>query len=324
MPDVIDLSNRRANMAYVGETPWHGLGQSLTVGQPIEVWVEEAGMDWTVERSRVVYRWGEERGQVRAIENQHVLWRSDTKLDLGIVSNRFQPVQPRETLEFYRNLLVAEGGNYQLETAGCLEGGRKLWSMARAAEPVSVGNDKVYPYLLFVTANDGTMATRVYHTSVRVVCMNTLQMSFGDQDTGVSVRHSTRFDADVVKAQLGLTRDYVAEFAAMVEDLASKRVSMDTAAEVVTEVYGVRDAQGNVTNEDHLSRVATKIAAIMRTGPGADLSTARNSAWGVLNAITRFEDFEARARSNENRFRSSQFGEGAKRKAEATRLLLAA
>jgi hypothetical protein len=33
------------NMAYVGETPWHQLGNVLPPKQPIEVWAEKAG--WT-------------------------------------------------------------------------------------------------------------------------------------------------------------------------------------------------------------------------------------------------------------------------------------
>jgi len=35
-------------MAYVGETPWHKLGNQLPAKQPIEVWAEKAGMDWEI------------------------------------------------------------------------------------------------------------------------------------------------------------------------------------------------------------------------------------------------------------------------------------
>ena len=43
------------SMAYVGETPWHGLGNALTAQQPIEVWAQQAGMDWRIESSDVSY-----------------------------------------------------------------------------------------------------------------------------------------------------------------------------------------------------------------------------------------------------------------------------
>ena len=32
-------------MAYVGATPWHGLGNQLTTHQPLQVWAKQAGMD---------------------------------------------------------------------------------------------------------------------------------------------------------------------------------------------------------------------------------------------------------------------------------------
>ncbi|PRG07800.1 hypothetical protein C6Q14_09265 [Burkholderia ambifaria] len=42
-----------SNMAFVGDTPWHGLGNQLSRKQPIEVWARQAGMDWTIESADV-------------------------------------------------------------------------------------------------------------------------------------------------------------------------------------------------------------------------------------------------------------------------------
>ena len=42
-------------MAYVGATPWHGLGNELPAQQPLEVWMERAGMNWTIEQAPVQY-----------------------------------------------------------------------------------------------------------------------------------------------------------------------------------------------------------------------------------------------------------------------------
>ena len=33
------------HMAYVGQTPWHGLGNQLTHHQPIDIWAQQAGID---------------------------------------------------------------------------------------------------------------------------------------------------------------------------------------------------------------------------------------------------------------------------------------
>ena len=49
MPHLIE------SMAFVGATPWHGLGNPLYPQQPLEVWLTESGMDWN-ENSRLVLR----------------------------------------------------------------------------------------------------------------------------------------------------------------------------------------------------------------------------------------------------------------------------
>ena len=94
------MAHQLEQMAYVGETPWHGLGNQLSQNQPIEVWAQQAGMDWRIESSNVSYMAQNERGQsiIMPYEDQRVLYRSDTHAPLSVVSQRFQEVQPREIL----------------------------------------------------------------------------------------------------------------------------------------------------------------------------------------------------------------------------------
>ncbi|HTH62552.1 MAG TPA: DUF932 domain-containing protein, partial [Paraburkholderia sp.] len=128
-----------SNMAFVGDTPWHGLGNQLSPKQPIEIWARQAGMDWTIESADVRFvagQAGSDLGSIHAFPEQHVLYRSDTKAPLSIVSSRYAVVQPREILEFYRDL--TEVGGFELETAGVLKDGKKLWALARTGQSVSL------------------------------------------------------------------------------------------------------------------------------------------------------------------------------------------
>jgi phage/plasmid-like protein (TIGR03299 family) len=98
-------------MAYVGDTPWHALGHQLPAKQPIEVWAREAGMDWSICETPVRYM-AEQAGTLGSImsfDDQKVLYRSDTKAPLSVVSGRYQVVQPKEVLEFYRDLTEVSG-----------------------------------------------------------------------------------------------------------------------------------------------------------------------------------------------------------------------
>ena len=91
------MAHQLEQMAYVGETPWHGLGNQLTQNQPIEVWAQQAGMDWRIESSDVSYMAKNDRGQsiIMPYEEQRVLYRSDTHAPLSVVSQRYQEVQPK-------------------------------------------------------------------------------------------------------------------------------------------------------------------------------------------------------------------------------------
>src|SRR4051812_44324838 len=103
-------------MAYVGDTPWHQLGSALPAKQPIEVWAKKAGMDWTIREAPVRYMADQagNLGSILTFGDQKVLYRSDTKAPLSVVSKRYQVVQPRTVLEFYRDLTEVSG--FELET----------------------------------------------------------------------------------------------------------------------------------------------------------------------------------------------------------------
>lgn len=38
-------------MAYANAEPWHGFGNRLQPNQPLEVWQQQAGMDWQLTSS---------------------------------------------------------------------------------------------------------------------------------------------------------------------------------------------------------------------------------------------------------------------------------
>jgi hypothetical protein len=151
------------NMAYVGDVPWHQLGNALPPKQPIEVWAEKAGMDWSILETPVCFM-AEKAGALGSIKtfpDQKVLFRSDSHKPLSVVSERYQVVQPREVLEFYRDLTEISG--YELETAGVMKEGKKFWALARTGkETVLKGNDCVKGYLLLATSCDGTLEAQFW------------------------------------------------------------------------------------------------------------------------------------------------------------------
>lgn len=329
--EITIRKNGKAEMAYVGEKPWHGLGQELEQGATIEQWLVAAGMDWKVQRSKVRYAVARAAGADTFAEwpDYHVLMRSDTKAPLGMVSDSFKVVQPRDVLEFFRDLVEVAG--FKLETAGTLRGGSKCWALAAiGAEDNVVGKDLVRGRLMMATAFDGTMRTTVKNVAERVVCANTLRIAMGERGAPeVRVSHRSTFDEKAVKAQLGIAVDSFARFIIDARKLAARKLDM---TEVNALVGGLFDASLSPNAKAPLSQLEQikamaavaddkafkKIIALFNgEGRGSTLPGARGTAWGVVNAVTEYVDHHARARSDSNRIESAWFGRGDDLKAAA-------
>ena len=229
-------------------------------------------------------------------------------------------------MEFYRDLTDVSG--YQLETAGVLKGGKKFWALAKTGQTTALkGNDQVNGYLLLATSCDGTLATTATPTTVRVVCNNTLSIAVNGASQAIKVPHSTRFDPQAVKQQLGIAVSQYDAFMYRMRTLAERKVksheAMNYFLRVMCDVQpGTIDPAG-LANERALKRVQ---ALYDGQGKGAELEAAKGTAWGLLNAVTEYVDHERRARSTEYRMDSAWFGQGAvlKQRALDTALQLVA
>jgi hypothetical protein len=104
-------------------------------------------MDWSIRETEVLYSVADVGLHVKPFPDGKVLYRSDTLAPLSVVGKRYSVVQPRDVLEFYRDLVSA--GGFELETAGVLKAGRKLWALPKTGqETILKGGDKVKAYLL--------------------------------------------------------------------------------------------------------------------------------------------------------------------------------
>lgn len=333
------MAHQIEHMAYVGETPWHGLGNPLTQNQPIEVWAQQAGMDWRIESSDVSYMAKNDRGQsiIMPYEEQRVLYRSDTHAPLSVVSQRYQEVQPKQILEFYRDLTEQSG--FELETAGVLKGGKKFWALARTGQTSALkGKDVSNGYILLATACDGTLATTAQFTSIRVVCNNTLAIALKGQNSSagvVKVPHSTKFDAQKIKQQLGISVRTWEDHMYEMKQLSQRKVTQTEAAayfdavfnntslsnveqdEGIIQFYRNVASQANHTTQadnkaEPNGRAMSKVMTMFNgQGRGAELSSAKDTAYGLLCSITEFADHERRAMSQDHRLDSAWFGAGA-------------
>lgn len=321
---VTTRENGFAEMAYVGDKPWHGLGQKLEAGLSVDQWKIAAGMDWRVQSSKIRYATGhgQDAADFKVVDDRVVLFRSDTKAALGVVSSKYQTVQPDEVLEFFRDLTESNG--YQLNTAGTLFDGKRFWALASIGEEaVVVGEDRIGGYLLLSTSCDGTIATSARFTTVRVVCNNTLSMALsGKSKKEVSVGHRSKFNANKVKDQLGLARGHFAEFLGAARTL-SKRTLLKPAAEEFLEELLVETKTIYSEKPRETRQFKTVMDLFQGLGKGATLTGAEGSAWGMVNAVTEYVDHHARGNTASHKLASALFGRGDELKTTALTKALA-
>lgn len=286
MAHLLNLfTDGRARMAYIGETPWHGLGQQLTENADLETWAREAGMDFEILGSPVSYKTA--AGQTFALPSKQVLYRADTSNALGVVGSRYQVVQPRTILEFFRNLVEEQG--FKLETAGVLFNGSKYWALASTGEEIKLkGDDRVRQHLMLATACDGSLKTTAKFVSTRVVCNNTISVALGEDNPAgtVKVSHSSSFDAGEVQADLGLVDEAWKHHAEAIKAMTKRKVTEEEAVQFAIELVG--DPKRTPADNQSIPAVGTLLSLYAGNGLGAELPSAANTAWGLLNAATEY------------------------------------
>lgn len=339
-------ANGRADMAYVGETPWHGLGQEVTKGASIGVWRRESGLDWEAKEATVHFipdrpAGGsalQDRGCHLAMPERKVIYRSDTQRPIGDVSSKYKLVQPGEMLEFFRDL--TESGGWHIHTAGSLRGGAKIWAMASSEELSGrVGkSDRVLGNLLLATSMDGSMRTTAKLTAVRVVCANTLALALnpGLDEPSVTVSHRSSFNADEVKRSLGVSVPAFEAFMAQAQALSETGIGLDEARGVLRDLFGQPKATASGADAEFHGMMAQfgvssgplreqrsvdrAMDLFSGAGLGSSLPGSAGTRWGLLNAVTQHIDYE-RGWTADTRMDSAWFGKGDEIKRAALRIL---
>lgn len=307
--ELAEMLDGRTAMAYVGDAPWHGLGQELTVGAPLEVWAQEAGLDFLVNEAPVRY---DMPNGVGFFESKKVLYRSDNGKPLSVVGDRYKVVQPMDVLEFFRNLTTKHG--WQLETAGVLFNGAKYWALARTGQEVRIaGQDLLRDYVMLATACDGTLRTIAKRTSVRVVCNNTLSYALAADKTGIRVSHSSNFDINAVQAEMGLTEEF-SEFADKAAALATRKVTNQEAVNYVIKLFG--DETKPLDQQPAIQTIAKVLQLYDGQGRGSELKAAKGTAWGLVQACTEYVDWH-KGKDQSRRLDNAWFLGGATLKEQA-------
>jgi hypothetical protein len=142
----------------------------------------------------------------------------------------------------------------------------------------------------------------------------------------VKIPHNSVFDEMAVKRDLGLIEGSWADFQQKSKQLAKRKITQEELIEFMVRTFADESKSVQVLESDSGEEQRARLPSVVRAmetyhqGVGQDKASTKGTAFGLLNAITRYTDFEVKSLTNESRLRSAWFGAGARRKQKAVKL----
>ena len=300
MSHELEMINGVAQMAYAGETPWHGLGVKVSNDLTPDQMLQAAGLDWSVEK---VPAFVNIDGKQVDIGRSALVRNTDSRI-LDIVSEDWNPCQNTEAFEFFNDFVAA--GDMEMHTAGSLKDGEIVWALAKVKDSFELfnGRDQVDAYLHFTNPHKYGQSIDVRFTPIRVVCNNTLTLSLNMKSKNmVKVSHARQFDGDMVKEALGVAKEKLDKYKEMAQYLSQKRFNDENIVDYFKRVFPVVTNKPEAQKEISLN-ARTALEAI-HTQPGAELG--EGTWWQAFNAVTYMTD-HVMGRTADNRLHSAWYG----------------
>ncbi|HEY7315219.1 MAG TPA: DUF932 domain-containing protein [Gemmataceae bacterium] len=310
------MSHQLESMFFVGETPWHGLGQQLHGRPTVSEAIIASGLNWEVELVPLVTAdrsQGTPAQAVRRARDQRVL---------GVVGMQYRALQNMDAFTWFSPFLDA--GLAALHTGGSLFDGRKVWLLARIErEPLVLGDgDEIQKFVLLSNSHDGTTSVRVGFTPIRVVCANTLALAHADKAGNklIRVRHTRRLadNLDALREVMDLADQEFAATAEQYRRLRNRDINQNDLARYVRQVFRIESKQLNGQQQ----RILESCFRLFEEGRGAELPSARGTWWGALNAVAEYLAYD-RGKSQDTRLSSLWYGESARTNQRALEVALA-
>ena len=287
---LIIMSADVETMFYVRETPWHGLGVKVEKALSSRKALEIAGLNWNVIQKPI---YTDDNVLIPSFKAN--VRESDGKI-LGVVTDRYKIVQNKEAFAFTDSLL---GKGVKYETAGSLQGGKKVWLLANLPEKYKILDDEVNSYMVFSNSHDGTGAIKVAMTPIRVVCNNTLNLALSSAKRVWSANHTGNINAKLDEAMktLLLAEHYMKNLNDEAEVLSKVKLTDKKVMNFVNELLPLPEDASKI-QEKNITNLRDDMK--LRYFDAPDLICLPKSAWRFVNAVSDFSTHAAPVRKTLN------------------------
>lgn len=234
-------------------------------------------LDWRVEQTPIYTPHGQVEGYRANVRN------TDGQV-LGVVTDRYKVIQNTEAFAFTDELL---GSGVRYETAGSLQGGRKVWLLARLPREFIIAGERISPYLVFSNTHDGSGAVRVAVTPIRVCCNNTLNLALSTATRSFSMVHTGDVKGKVAEARqtLFMADTYMENLGREFERLRKQKMTEQQVQEYIALLLPIEEGASDITAKN-VTKLRNDMAARYFDAP--DLKGLGNNAYRFINAVSDF------------------------------------
>jgi len=314
MAHEIDFTTQAQGSAMFAYKPaWHGCGTVVSEAQTSVDALRIAGLDWDVRLTDLAAIMPD--GSHQPIDTHRATMRADTGKALGAVGLRYQPLQNREAFAWMDEVVGEQLAIWN--TCGSLRQGKDVWMLAKLPGNLEVcDRDVLDKYVLITNNHAGTGAVRLFPTSVRVVCANTLRLAISEvcsnkSDAGLPLGLKLFHTAGSLGRRVQKARELLGvigkshdEFATAARSMLAK--SLNT--QQISDYFGgLVENRSDRNREKVLGQLWNRFA--LPTNEGGF----KSNVWTAYNAASEWADHELRVTGKgekrmERKFRSCLFG----------------
>lgn len=235
-------------------------------------------------------------GVTRVDFNQYGVVRMDNLAPLGVVGERYTPIQNRDAFEPLR-YLQQEGFIEEYEQAGSLGDGQRAFIIARLSQSMSL-TDEHKARVLFVTSHDGSGSYQVRAIAERLFCSNQIP-NLQRLGSGIlSIRHTTSATHRVAQVRSAVMAEvrWFDEYTSMYEQMMSTPVDKARTSAYVNQVAPMPPKTATI--RQHNTAEKRQKAVLDRIHGAANRNIAGTVA-ALFQGAVEYSDYDARGNNAE-------------------------
>lgn len=289
---------------------WHKLGVTMPAGTTAPQLLKAGGADFPIYQAPIqtrlevpispgspikIFQYAEDDRRVNICRTHPETGELQI---LGQASPGYQLWTPYDVLVGFGDAIL-EYGEPTVSTCGVLDEGRRVFmsfELPADIRPGGLADENVRLWLVVSTSFDQSLPTTARLTPIRAVCANTLRVGARKAISEFKIKRTRNADLNAMQAKtaLGLVDPFLDALNAEAEALLKTHVTNMAFETIIANTFGPGE-EPSKRAQTVWDEKRTKLMDLFTTADTQ--ANVRNTAWGALQAVTEYCDWETKVKS---------------------------